>query len=61
VASFNDKTGNESLFGFNTKTKEKTGFSVNDVFGYITTVLISDDEKMVIYQNKNGIFALKIN
>ncbi len=61
VATYNDKTSKESLFGFNTENKQKTGFSVNDISGYITSVIISDDENMLIYQTGSGIYGLKIN
>lgn len=61
VASYNEAKHQESIFGYNIDTKQKTDFSINALGdGYINNIAISDDNKIVIYEAKGGIYALKI-
>ncbi|MFA7252941.1 MAG: hypothetical protein WC107_00120 [Patescibacteria group bacterium] len=61
IATYDSKTKNESIFKFDTDNKKNSGFIIRD-FGkiFINTLFISDDEKMILYQTSDGIFAIKV-
>ncbi|MEK9155829.1 MAG: PEGA domain-containing protein [Patescibacteria group bacterium] len=61
AATYNPSSHKESLFGFDTEKKQKIDFSVNALdSGYIRTLAISDDEKIIIFESGNGIYGIAI-
>jgi len=62
VAAYDQESNHDEIFRFNTETGEKDGFVLRNL-GDITinNLVLSDDEKMVIYETKDGVFAVKVN
>ncbi|MFA5926716.1 MAG: PEGA domain-containing protein [Patescibacteria group bacterium] len=61
VASFDEEKQRESFFNFNLETKAKDGFAINALNqGYVNALMLSEDEKIIIYEAQGGIYALKI-
>lgn len=60
VAGVNSNTNQESIFGFNTQTKEMTDFVFKNDGLPVSTVLPTEDGTAVMYENGQGIFALPI-
>ena len=62
VATTDGDSGNASIFRFDTEKKEKSGFSVNNLGAIdIKALAFSDDGKLLLYEENNQIFALKVN
>jgi hypothetical protein len=62
VSSFNDDIDTDSIYKFNTETNLQTSFilKINNN-NPVQRLFLTDDEKAVVYQTAEGIFALKIN
>lgn len=62
VASYDQGTKKESLFMYDTDKKEQTGFIIKN-FGdiYIQSLILTDDNNVIIYQDKDGISAINID
>ncbi|OQA04065.1 MAG: translocation protein TolB [bacterium ADurb.Bin400] len=61
IATYNPLNQAESLFGYNIAKREKSNFVINKIDqGFIYSLLASNDGKIVIYETKEGIFALKV-
>ncbi|MFA6963188.1 MAG: hypothetical protein WC227_00510 [Patescibacteria group bacterium] len=62
VSTYNPDLKHDEIFRFNTDTGEKAGFILRNL-GDITinNLVLSDDEKMVIYETKDGVYAVKVN
>lgn len=62
VATYDYGTKKESLFRFNTETKEKDGFVITDLGDiFIHSLMLTDDNKVVIYQDNSGIYSINVN
>lgn len=62
VATLDEETGSESIFQFDTAKKEKSGFIARDLGDiYIQKVTSTDDNKVIIYQDEDGIFAINVD
>lgn len=61
VAAPDAATHKESIFKFDTEGKETAGFIVPAIGNvYVTSLAISDDGKIVLYQSASNIYALKV-
>lgn len=62
VATYDYDTKAESLFRFNVSTKEKDGFVITDLGDiFIHSLMLTDDNKVIIYQDNNGIYGINID
>ena len=62
VSTFDPELKHDEIFRFNTETGEKDGFVLRNLGDIaINNIVLSDDEKMVIYETKDGVFAVKVN
>jgi hypothetical protein len=61
VANYNDVTKQEIVYNFNTDQKLQTGFSISN-FGslVIRSLLLTDDNKIILFETNEGIYALKV-
>jgi len=60
VATYDIGTKKESIFKFNTSTKSISGFLLKDLGDiFINSISITDDNRIVVYEDNSGIFAVK--
>jgi len=61
VATFDDVTKQELVYNFDTEQKMQTGFSISN-FGslVIKSLLLTDDNKIILFETTEGIYALKV-
>jgi len=61
VANYDDVTKQEIVYNFNTEQKMQTGFSISN-FGslVIKSLLLTDDNKIILFETGDGIYALKV-
>lgn len=61
IATYDPDTEQESIYKFNTKTKQQNGFiikNLGDIF--IKNIVLTDDNNIIIFQDAQGIRAINI-
>jgi len=61
VATYDPDTEQESIYKFNTKTKQQNGFiikNLGDIF--IKNIVLTDDNNIIIFQDAQGIRAINV-
>lgn len=61
VANYIDVTKQEIVYNFDTEQKLQSGFSISN-FGnlVIKSLILTDDNKIILFETNDGIFALKV-
>jgi hypothetical protein len=61
VANYDDVTKQEVVYNFDTDQKLQSGFSISN-FGdlVINSLLLTDDNKIILFETNMGIYALKV-
>lgn len=61
VANMDDVTNQEMVYNFDTEQKLQTGFSISNFGGLIIrSLLLTDDNKIILFETNDGIYALKV-
>jgi hypothetical protein len=62
VATYDPVTKGEEIYKYNVDKKQKDGFILTDVGDiFINSLILSDDNKMIVYQDNSGINVLAID
>lgn len=62
LSTYDSETKKDSIFKYNTESKENIGFYLkNFTDSYITRLYLADDNKFIVYESDNTLYVIKVN